>query len=299
MFKVTTFFLSSFVLLASVDSFELDHKLVKSIIGSFANTCTVCKFAERVTLDDFPLADVQINLEDKCDVLPTSYSGICKRATGKVVDMGYEKVTAYFKDQNCDDYCGSNTLPITNELACQPIHYMYDNSDSLIETLKKHSTDVCKSETDVMKCIKKIDSVVDIGKGIAKRSIIRLALRIDSMTVCGINYAESEKGKLVVENARLEADGTTNQQIECILFKELIAFYRKSFGFDSNGQPNQTSIQFLLTVAKTVTAVCKKIDLCKNQPKICTDCDDFGQGMIPLLGQFLPGILAGLVDVSS
>uniref|UniRef100_A0A0N5C4Q2 Saposin B-type domain-containing protein n=1 Tax=Strongyloides papillosus TaxID=174720 RepID=A0A0N5C4Q2_STREA len=271
-----------------ISSSELTKKGADAFINVISNSCSFCKLGEGILDNSFPINDFQVILEEKCNLAPKSYSSICQRITGKLIDVVHRKIVDFMKHHDCTEYCGDNTQPISMDYVCIGARYLYENVDNFINLLKMYGQEVCRNEKDVMKCVQKISSLFDIGKGIGKRTILRLSLTIDSKSACGIPYNELPQGNEIFEK---EQKDSTGEEIKCIICAELVKFIGKITGGD--GAPNTSSIQFLQAAAAALTEVCNKLDLCKPGSKMCTGgtCENFAGSIVNMIPQMLPVVL--------
>lgn len=267
------------------NSFEVSKKTANTFINVISNSCSLCKLGENIAEKSFPIDELQINIEDKCKLLPKQYELLCTTIIGKVINLGYQKTIHFMKEHECDEYCYDNTQPINIDIACYGGKYIYDSIDNFINLLKTYAVDVCKNEKDVMKCIQKIDDLLNIGKGICKRTVLRLSLQIDSKTACGIPYKELSQGNEIYESQQKDSTG---EEIKCITCAEIVKFIGKITG--GNGEPNKSSVKFLQAADKAITEVCNELDLCKPGSKMCTggSCETFASSLVNMIPQMMP-----------
>ncbi|CEF71127.1 Hypothetical protein SRAE_X000045400 [Strongyloides ratti] len=290
---ISIFLLITIISSIQINSFELSKKAANTFINVISNSCSLCKLGENIVDESFPINDFQLNIENKCNLVPKGYELLCKTVLGKIINFGYQKTIDFMNKYDCNEYCNDNTQPIDMDIACVGGRYLYDNVDNFINLLKVYSLDVCKSEKDVMKCVQKIDSLLNIGKGIGKRTILRLSLQIDSNAACGISYKELPKGNEIFESQKKDSTG---EEIKCITCAEMVKFIGKITGGD--GAPNTSSVQFLKAAAKAVTEVCNKLDLCKPGSKMCTGgtCSAFSDSIVNMIPQMMPIFLNKLCN---
>uniref|UniRef100_A0A0N4Z520 Saposin B-type domain-containing protein n=1 Tax=Parastrongyloides trichosuri TaxID=131310 RepID=A0A0N4Z520_PARTI len=269
---------------------ETSGKGALKFVNMISNSCSVCKLGENIVDASFPIADFQIALEEKC-IITGGYKSICKNVIGKIIDVGHKHVVDFMKHHECEEFCGDNTEGISLDYACIGARYLFKNVDNFINILKSYAGDVCKNESDVLLCMNKINSILEMVKGVGKRTILRLTLNVDSKTICNLPYKELPQGEEIVANS---VNNSTGEQIKCIVCAELVQFLGKITGGD--GAPNTSSVQFMQALAKALTEVCDKLDLCKAGSTMCTGgtCENFAGSIVNMVPQLLPSILGKL-----